>query len=387
MSDDWAGRAGRYVQQPEGYKAFIPAPLPPDPPIKIESGLWPLLSKADRALARLDGATATLPNPDLFVFMYVRREAVLSSQIEGTQASLDDLLEFEAKPRRSHRSADVEEVANYVRAMNHGLRRLETLPVCLRLIREVHEELLAGVRGSERMPGEFRRSQNWIGPAGCTLADATFVPPPVHEMHTALGNLEKFIHTRGTMPDLVQMGLIHANFETIHPFLDGNGRIGRLLVTLLLCERGILAKPLLYLSIFFKRHRDEYYHRLQAIRDGADWEGWLEFFLRGVADVASDATTTARRILKLSDEHRTLIHANTGRAAGNALLLLETLFSTPYVSVSDVQHIIGLSYSNANSLVGQLCGLGILEEITGRRRYRMFRYKPYLDLFKEDQSE
>jgi len=207
MSQQSAGRAGRYVQQPEGYTAFIPARLPPDPPIRIEPEMWALVSKADRALARLDGATQTLPNPNLFVFMYVRKEAVLSSQIEGTQASLDDLLEFEARPRRSGQSADVEEVANYVRAMNHGLQRLNALPVCWRLIREVHRELLAGVRSSERTPGEFRRSQNWIGPAGCTLAEATFVPPPVHEMHAALNDLEKFIHARGTMPELVQMGL------------------------------------------------------------------------------------------------------------------------------------------------------------------------------------
>jgi Fic family protein len=334
-------------------------------------------------LARLDGAADTLPNPDLFVYMYVRKEAVLSSQIEGTQASLDDLLEYEAQPLKSASVPDVQEVANYVAAMNHGLQRLGTLPVSLRLIREIHGKLLADVRGSERSPGEFRRSQNWIGPSGCTLNNARYVPPPVHEMTPALDNLEKFCHIRGTMPDLIQLGLIHAQFETIHPFLDGNGRVGRLLVTLLLCERGILTKPLLYLSIFFKRRRDEYYSRLQAVRDEGRWEDWLRFFLEGVADVALDATNTARRVLKLRDEHRDLIHNEGRRRTANALRLLDAIFLEPYIDVNHACKICDLSYSNANELVSDLCKLGILQEITGRVRNRMFRYHAYLDLFTE----
>ena len=386
MTEKHGARAGRYVLQPADYRAFIPSPLPPDPPIRMDQEMWTHLSRADRALARLDGATQSLPNPDLFVFMYVRREAVLSSQIEGTQASLDDLLEYDAKPTRSTRLREIEEVANYVSAMNHGLRRLETLPVSLRLIREIHEKLLAGVRGSERTPGEFRRSQNWIGPQDCTLNGATYVPPPAHEMLSALDNLEKFIHARDIMPDLLQLGLIHAQFETIHPFLDGNGRVGRLLVTLLLCEREILTRPLLYLSIFFKRHRHEYYDRLQAIRDDGQWEEWMQFFLRGVAEVAADATTTARRVLQLRDQHRDVIHERAGKRAARALMLLDKLFLKPYVTVSIVEEMLEASYSSANHLVSQLCELGILREITGRRRARMFRYERYLDLFKETES-
>lgn len=349
--------------------------------------MWAILSKADRTLARLDGATETLPNPDLFVFMYVRKEAVLSSQIEGTQASLDDLLQFEVKSGEASQPIDVEEVANYVQAMNHGLRRLQSLPLSLRLIREIHEKLLEGVRGAERMPGEFRRSQNWIGPAGCTLANATFVPPPEHEMLAALDNLEKFMHARGAMPDLIQLGLIHAQFETIHPFLDGNGRVGRLLVTLLLCERQILARPLLYLSVFFKRNRTEYYDRLQAVRDKGNWEDWLRFFLRGIAEVSSDAMSTARRILTLRDAHRQLIHDRAKKAAGKAILLLERLFLRPYVTVNAVEEMVGLSFSNANHLVLQLCELGILKEVTGQRRNRVFRYEAYLEVFKEESSQ
>lgn len=376
-------RAGHYVRQVEGYNAFVPAPLPPDPPVDMDQQTWSLLSKADRALARLDGAADTLPNPDLFVYMYVRKEAVLSSQIEGTQASLGDLLEYEAQPLESSKTPDVQEVANYVAAMNHGLQRLAALPVSLRLIREIHEKLLAGTRGSEWSPGEFRRSQNWIGVPGCTLSDARYVPPPIHEMLPALDNIEKFCHTRGTMPDLIQLGLIHAQFETIHPFLDGNGRVGRLLVTLLLCERGILTKPLLYLSIFFKRRRDEYYSRLQAVRDEGRWEDWLRFFLEGVAEVASDATSTARRVLKLRDDHRDLIHNQGRRRTAQSLRLLDALFLEPYLDVNRVRQISGLSYSNANELVSELCKLNILREITGRTRNRLFRYQAYLDLFAE----
>ena len=244
-------RAGRYIKQLEGYSAFIPAPLPPEPPVRMDHELMRLLSDADRALGRLDGVSSILPNPNMFVAMYVRHEAVLSSQIEGTQSSLDDVLEFEVDARGEH-PKDIEEVVNYVRAMNHGLRRLEELPLCLRLLREIHEELLKGVRGAERSPGEFRRSQNWIGPAGCDLNTATFVPPPVHEMKQALDNFEKFLHDTESNPRLIHCGLAHAQFETIHPFLDGNGRVGRLLITLLLCQQNILQKPLLISQLLFE---------------------------------------------------------------------------------------------------------------------------------------
>ncbi len=255
MNDSFSYRAGRYVLQPQGYKAFIPTPLPPEPGIQIEGELQVLLSKADRALGRLDGSIQTLPHADLFVFMYVRKEAVLSSQIEGTQSSLTDLLTVEAKILSSETPKDVDEVVNYVRAMNYGLDRLKELPLSLRLITEIHQELLEGARGSHLTPGELRRSQNWIGPGGCALMEASFVPPPPHEVPQALGDLETFLHGDSPLPSLIQIGLAHAQFETIHPFLDGNGRIGRLLITFLLCQREILIKPVLYLSHYFKRHR------------------------------------------------------------------------------------------------------------------------------------
>lgn len=269
------GRAGRYVSQPTGYRAFIPSRLPPVPAVRIDGELQRQLSEADRALGRLDGSIYTLPNPDLFVYMYVRKEAVLSSQIEGTQSSLQDLLSAEAEVLDAAAPRDVDEVVNYVRAMNRGLARLEKLPVSIRLIREIHAELLQGVRGSRLTPGELRRSQNWIGPGGSSLANAAFVPPPPDEVPDALGGLETFLHEPDDLPLLVKIGLAHAQFETIHPFLDGNGRIGRLLVTFLLCERGVLHKPVLYLSHYLKAHRQEYYDRLQSVRDSGDWEaGW-----------------------------------------------------------------------------------------------------------------
>src|SRR5208283_1175431 len=280
--------------------AFIPAPLPPDPPINIDSELSRLTSEADRALGRLDGVATVLPNPDLFVSMYVRQEAVLSSQIEGTQSTLEDVLQFEVDSKGREFPKDIREVVNYVGAMNYGLERLETLPLSLRLIREIHGKLLEGVRGSHRTPGEFRTSQNWIGPAGCILNEATFVPPPVPEMRDTLGSLEGFLHDT-SFPLLIQCGLVHAQFETIHPFLDGNGRVGRLLVTFLLCQKQALGRPLLYLSHYLKRHRAEYYDRLMAIRNLGDWEGWLKFFVRGIQEVTQEAAEKARRILGLRE--------------------------------------------------------------------------------------
>ncbi len=344
-----------------------------------------MLSEADRALGRLDGSVQTLPNPDLFVLLYVRKEAVLSSQIEGTQSSLQDLLAAEANLYGpSARPADVDEVLNYVRAMNHGLERLRELPLSLRLIREIHERLMRGVRGSNLTPGEFRRSQNWIGPGGATLSDATFVPPPPEHLATTLGDLERFIHQEDELPALVKIGLVHVQFETIHPFLDGNGRVGRLLITFLLTERRILARPVLYLSHYFKRHRQTYYDRLQAVRDRGDWEGWLEFFLRGVQEVSTEATATARKILDLRERHRTEITDRLGRAAGNGHKILETLFDRPIVSVGDVQATIGTTYVAANNLVNRLQELGVLLEVTGNARNRRFRYEPYVQLFSDE---
>jgi Fic family protein len=368
------------MPQPGSYRAFIPKPLPPDPPIQMDDQLWRLLSDADRALGRLDGATEVLPNPDFFVAMYVRHEAVLSSQIEGTQASLVDLLEYEAASAREGIPADVSEIVNHVNAMNHGLKRLETLPLSLRLIREIHAQLVAGVRGSQWPAGEFRTAQNLIGPPGATLRDATFVPPPPTEMLRALDDFERYMHEGETLPVLVFCGLVHAQFETIHPFMDGNGRIGRLLITFLLCQRQILQRPLLYLSYYLKQHRSAYYDELMAVRDAGAWEGWLKFFLRGVCEVAQGATETGRKILALREAHRHIVSARINGAV-NGLRLLELLFQTPIVNVGLVRDTLSVSQPTANSLVNRFTDIGLLREMTGRPRNRLFSYDPYLALF------
>ena len=386
-SIDLRHRAGSYLTQPSGYRAFIPAALPPVPTIRLEGELQSLLSLADRALGRLDGSIITLPNPDLFVFMYVRKEAVLSSQIEGTQSSLQDLLAAEAHILSPDSPKDVDEVVNYVAAMNYGLDRLRELPLSIRLIKEIHERLLQGVRGARLTPGELRRSQNWIGPGGCTLNEATFVPPPPHEVPGALGALESFLHSDNDLPKLIQIGLVHVQFETIHPFLDGNGRIGRLLITFLLCQQEILLKPVLYLSHFFKQHRAEYYEHLQAIRSHGHWEQWLAFFLRGIASVSREATETARRILALREDHRAAVTTHLGRAAGNGHRVLESLYQRPIVSVAEVQALTGTTFTAANSLVSRLVKLDILQEATGYKRNRVFRYQPYIAIFGDNEPE
>lgn len=376
-----AGRSGHYVRQPQGYSSFVPASLPPDPGVVMDDAMLALISQSDRALGRLDGSIQTLPDPDLFVLMYVRKEAVLSSQIEGTQSSLDDVLEAEAKVFRASRPRDVNEVINYVRAMNHGLERLKDLPVSIRLIKEIHQRLLTGVRGAERESGELRRSQNWIGPAGCTLHEASFIPPPMEEVPQALSELERFVHGNAPMPALVKIGLAHAQFETIHPFLDGNGRIGRLLITFLLCERRILHKPVLYISHYFRRHRDRYYALLQGTRDEGDWEAWLKFFLAAVAEVSDEATETARQIVELRERHRGIITEHFGYAAGNGLKVLERLYSRPIISVQDVVKLTKVSFTAANNLTCRFVKHRILTEMTGQARNRLFRYGEYIDLF------
>ncbi|HEY7206820.1 MAG TPA: Fic family protein [Gaiellaceae bacterium] len=370
------------MKQRTGYAAFIPAPLSPDPPVSLD-GLQALLSRADQAVGRLDGVIQTVPNPDFFVYMYVRREAVLSSQIEGTQSTLEDLLAVELEPRPAWRRLpqDVDEVVRYVHAMNYGLSRVSDLPLSLRLIMEIHQELLSGGRGSHRLPGEFRTSQNWIGPENAGLTDATFVPPPVHEMKEALDNFERFLH-EDELPALVHAGLAHAQFETIHPFLDGNGRVGRLLITFLLVFRGVLHRPLLYLSVYLKRNRAEYYDRLMAIRNSGDWEAWLRFFLAGVAQTAEEATATARAILELREEHRRRIQQQTSGV--NGLRVLDLLFERPLVHVNLVKDSLGISFVTANKLVEQLQSLGVVEEITGRKRDRIFSYTPYVALFQDE---
>ena len=375
-------RAGQYIRQPTGYQSFIPAPLPPDPPVQIER-LQSLLSQADRALGRLDGSIETLPNPDLFVYMYVRKEAVLSSQIEGTQSSLHDLLTAEAKILAPDRPKDVDELINHVHAMNYGLKHLDQTPFSMRLIRAIHAELLQGVRGSKLTPGELRTSQNWIGPGGCRLNEATFVPPPPHEVGPQLSDLEKFYHADTDLPLLIKIGLAHAQFETIHPFLDGNGRVGRLLISFMLCEREVLLKPVLYLSHYFKKHQQQYYAELQSVRDAGTWEQWLSFFLHGVIEVSKEATKTARDIIQLREKHRELITAKVGRAAGNGHRVLEYLYDHPIISVPEIRDLIGTTYPTASSLVRRLTETGILHEMTGQTRNRKFIYQRYIDLFQD----
>ena len=376
-------RAGRYVSQPGGYRAFIPEPLPPKPPIELRGELQNVLSEADRALGRLDGSITTLPYPDLFIAMYVRKEAVLSSQIEGTQSSLQDVLAAEADVFLPGRPQDVDEVFNYVRAMNHGLRRLEDLPLSVRLLREIHAELLVGARGRDKTPGELRTTQNWIGTAGTPLSDAVFVPPPPHEVSDALSRLERFIHDGSPLPLLIRVGLAHSQFETIHPFVDGNGRLGRLLITFMLCEQGALQKPVLYLSHFFKQHHQEYYDRLQSVRDRGSWEEWLTFFLRGVREVSLQAADTARKILTSREDHRKILTDHLGRSTANGMRVLESLYRRPYVSVDDIRGIIGTTFAAANNLVARLVGHGILHEVTGQKRNRRFVYRDYINLFEE----
>ena len=329
--------------------------------------LLALLSQADISLGRLDGVVKVIPDRDFFVGMYVRREAVLSSQIEGTQSTLEDLLEVELEPETKGRHGDVGDIVNYVAAMNHGLSRLGELPLSLRLIREIHAELLRGGRGSLAAPGEFRRTQNWIGPAGASLSQATFVPPPVPEMKQALGDFEGFLHSERENALLIMVGLAHAQFETIHPFLDGNGRVGRLLITFLLVHGRALRAPLLYLSYYFKLHRAEYYDRLMAVRLRGDWEGWLRFFLRGVAETAEQATDTAERIFELRERNRALVMDSTGP---NGLRLLSMLFQRPLVNVNAVGRDLEVSFPTANRLVARFEELGLLHEVTGGRRSR-----------------
>lgn len=343
-----------------------------------------LLTRADVGLGRLDGVIRVIPDPDCFVVMSVRREAVLSSRIEGTQSTLEDLLEVELEPESRIHHGDVGDIVNYIAAMTYGLRRLKELPLSLRLIREIHAELLRDGRGAQATPGEFRRSQNWIGPPGAGLHRAAFVPPPVAEIRSALDNYEKFLHASDAGSVLIQAGLAHAQFETIHPFLDGNGRVGRLLITFMLVHGGVLRAPLLYLSHFFKLHRAEYYDRLMAVRLRGDWEGWLRFFLTGVEQTAQEATDTAEQIFELRERHRALAIEATGT---NGLRLLSELFRRPLTNVKAVAGVLDVTFPTANRLVGKFEKLGLLREVTGQRRSRLFRYEPYLALFHEPRTD
>ncbi|MDF2119908.1 Fic family protein [Roseiarcaceae bacterium H3SJ34-1] len=376
-------RLGRFVEIPvagEAVRAFVPPPLPPAPPIDVLP-LLDRLSLAERALGRLDGITILLPRQELFLYMYVRKEAVLSSQIEGTQSSLSDLLRFETEAQAGQPIDDIREVSNYVDAMMYGLERLETLPLSLRLVREMHERLLQSGRGGTKSPGEFRRSQNWIG--GTRPGNALFVPPPVTELDACLDALERFMHEQTSqLPALIKAGLLHVQFETIHPFLDGNGRIGRLLVTLYLCVNGVLRKPLLYLSLYLKTHRADYYRLLQEVRENGAWEAWLDFFLAGVADTANQAFDAATRIVELFKEDRERITVESERA-GSALRIHDLFQRNPYLTANQLVERTGLSAPTINAALAELERLGVVEEITGRKRGRVFSYRRYLAILSE----
>jgi Fic family protein len=374
-------RSGKSITQTGGYKAFVPEKLLPSPPLRVEGALQNLLSQADMALARLDGMGYFLPNADLFIAMFVRKEALLSSQIEGTQASLEDIFKYESgdKPENIN---DVAEVINYIRALNYGMERLKTLPMSLRLIKEIHGVLMQGTRGGNKAPGEFRKTQNWIGPPGSTVKDARYIPPPPQEVVKTMGDLEHYIHKGRKLPVLIDCGLVHYQFESIHPFLDGNGRVGRLLITFYLYFREVLHRPLLYLSYYFKKNRQEYYDRLNMVRDNGDYEQWIAFFLKGVVETADSAVETARKILELQTKHRDLLWKKK-LSSPFAVGILERLFQKPYVSVNDVAREFSISFQAASNLVSQLEGAGILHEITGKKRDKRFIYAEYITILSE----
>ncbi len=366
----------------EQVRAFVPAPLPPDPPLQLDGPLQRALEGANLALGRLDGISGLLPNPALFLYSYVRKEAVLSSQIEGTQSTLSNLLLFELEEAPGAPLDDVREVSSYVAAFDHGLRRLEDLPLSNRLIRETHGVLLAHGRGNEKAPGEFRRSQVWIG--GSRPGNAHFVPPPPDAVPDCMTAWEKFLHEEADgLPVLIRAGLAHAQFETIHPFLDGNGRIGRLLITLLLCQSGVLRQPLLYLSLYLKQHRATYYELLDGTRQTGDWEAWIGFFLEGVRQVAEHAIATAGQLSRMFEDDRNRLAKTAGRRAGSAMRIHEALKERPILSLPAARSMTRLAYGTAASAMDTLTECGIVREITGKRRNRLFAYEGYLQALEE----
>ena len=376
--------AGRCVKTLTGYWAFVPNPLPPD--ISYDNSLIRLLSEADRLLGELSGTGRVLANPYLLIAPYVRREAVSSSRIEGTQASLNDLFFFEASELEKPKVPDVREVKNYVRAMEYGIDRLEELPISIRLIGEIHRVLMEDVRGDHATPGEIRRSQNWVGPPGCSLQEATFVPPPVEEMKIALSDWEKYLHSQPDSPPLIQCALMHYQFEAIHPFLDGNGRVGRLLITFFLWERGLLTQPLLYLSAFFDRFRDEYYSRLLAVSQYGDWKGWIEFFLRGVVNQAKDAISDAEKIIELHAEYRLRLEA-TKKIPESAYRLIEEIFIGPVLSITGLSKKWNMPFNSVKTGVLRLVNIGILREATGKRRNKLYVASELIDLLSASDTD
>lgn len=371
-------RAGRYIDSGTGYKAFVPNKLPPDPSIVLDTELVSLLSLADRKLGRLDGITQFIPNPEMFVAMYVQKEALISAQIEGTQASFVDVLE--ATKEGAEGKSRVHDVVNYIAAVDYALERVNDLPLSLRLIREIHSVLLQKGRGSIKSPGEFRTTQNWIGPAGSTINTASYIPPTVPNMEQALSDLEKYLHTQNGLPALIKIALIHAQFETIHPFLDGNGRMGRLLITFWLCQQGILSQPLLYLSYYFKMYRNEYYDRLMDVRQKGDWESWLKFFLKGIAFVSDEGVKSAKEIIALKEtcsKKLSIKHPNSN----NHQRLLDMLFTLPLASRKDVSSLLKISSPTANTIVNDFMANGILfDMLPDKKRNKQYIFRPYMDI-------
>lgn len=377
-------RIGQYVKSSavggEVYQAYVPAPLPPDPQLKMDE-LYLSLDQASVALGRLDGIRLLLPDPSLFLYMYVRKEAVLSSQIEGTQSSLSDLLLFESAEAPGVPIDDVTEVSSYVAAMNYGLERLKELPLSLRLMREIHAKLMNNARGGHKMPGEFRTSQNWIG--GSRPGNARFVPPPPERLMEVLGAFETFLHNdKVKMPALIKAALAHVQFETIHPFLDGNGRLGRLLITLILCVEGVLKEPLLYLSLYLKSNRQTYYELLQSVRETGDWEAWVKFFLTGVAETANQAANTAQTILALFNKDTAAI-STSGKSSASILAVNAYMQRHPVTSTSRIKEACSVSLPTVLRSLAALESLGIIKEVTGKGRHKVFVYDAYLNILNQ----
>lgn len=374
-------RSGTQINQPTGYKAFIPNPLPPNPPIRIEGEIQHLLTNANIAIGKMDTMGYLAPNLEHIIAMYVRKEALLSSQIEGTQASLEDIFEYENQIPVKNIN-DVKEVVNYIKALNHGMKRLAEFPMSIRLIKEIHEILLEGARGKEKTPGEFRKSQNWIGSPGSTLTTASFVPPPPKEAIDAMGELELFLHKDSKLPLLINCALMHYQFETIHPFLDGNGRLGRLLITFYLYWKRALQYPLLYLSYYLKIHRQEYYDRLNLVRERGDYEQWIIFFLKGIIWTCESALQTIKNLLQLQEDHKKRLILKK-LSTPYAIALLDYLFEKPHLTINDVADHIKISYQGAKALVEQFVIAEILKEITGKRRDKRYSYWEYLAFLSE----
>jgi len=378
-----ANRAGEYRSNLSGelrYKSYIPRPLPPDPPIVLDEGMIRLLTKANRSIGILEGMSNQVPDIDLFVSMYVRKEALLSSQIEGTQATLDDVLDPNIDENTNQ---NVAEVMNYIKASQYATDRLNELPICNRLLRETHAILLSGLRGSEKNPGEFRSSQNWIGPAGSSLKTARFIPPMPEDMISAMSDLERFINNEYDLDGLIKIALIHYQFETIHPFLDGNGRIGRLLIALLLREQKLLSRDTLYISYFLKRNRVEYYDRLNEVRLKGNYEQWVSFFLLAVDESAQDATKTIDQLVELHQKNLVVI-LKTGKAAKTIVKVFGYLERSPIIDINKTRSTLGLSFNAVSNAVKSLQDLGILKQTENVRRNRTFAYEDYLKILRKD---